>query len=446
MMKQKTFKSILKNIVSGKNKWVVVGLFIAVFVMYLVVGPLNLLSVGGSYSNAYEGAKPSFAGISYNGKNYAASQQGGYRTSWNVPANPYVKLDGMGFSFKGDGVASQYSGLPKIVGEMTSVFIPEASSVPGEFNVGGVVLSNPFAKNFDLIKNPYKTYTWSITKGTTKTLYQMEEWKTKFYVSISANPDGGSSAFSHSEWDQENGRYSDVTVWIKLDTTPTWYFQGQEKAYFAIAAVQLSGISYVGHSSDGGVQPSHNQQNIIVNPASQTSDIGLKLRNFGIGGEETADPDQIYSYKGTTLNPQYFGNAVYFPVTLNSFGSQSWWDGVLFKSQGDVVTFDFTITQFVVGQWTVKYTQPIPTNYGRPSSFSQYGWAGVNDFFNSLTTNPFTMLIVFAILFIVIVGILVFVFPESISIINGALKVGHKGAKKAGSQIKKARKKTRKKG
>lgn len=409
------------------------GLIAVAFALYLVVGPLNLLSISGSYSNAYEGAKPSFAGIVYNGKTYSASQ-----------SNPYYLNTGMSFSFKGDGPSNQYSGLPKIVGEMTSVFIPEASSVPGEFNVGGVVLSNPFAKNFDLIKNPYKNFSWSVNTGTTKTLYTMEEWKTKYYVSISANPDGSSVPFSHSEWDQENGRYSDVQVWIKMDITPTWYFKGQDKAYFAIAAVQLSGISYMGHSSDGGVQPSHNQQNIIVNPASQTSDIGLKLRNFGVGGDEAADPDQIYSYKGITLNPQYFGNAVYFCITLNSFGSQSWWDWVTFKAQGDVVTFDFTITQFVVGQWTVKYTQSMPSAYGRQSSYSEYGFSGVTDFLNSIGSNPLTMLIILGIVIIIIAAILIIFFPEATKIINSTLGAAHKGASKVGKAASKARKKSAK--
>jgi hypothetical protein len=427
---QKTMKNFAKNVVSGKNKYVVVGLIITAIVAYLIVGPLDLMSVGGSYSSAYEGAKASISGISYNGKTYSANSY-----------NPYYMSSGTGFSFKGDGPSAQYSGLPKIVGEMTPVFIPEATNpgdLPSQFDVGGVKINNPFTNSFGLIKNPYNTYSWTVTRASTKTFYTMEEWKTKLYISISANPDGGSAPFARSEWDQENGRYSDATVWVKLDTAPTWYFQGQERAYFAIAQVQLAGVSYAGHNPDGTVQASHNVQNVVVNPSSPSSIVNLYKRNFGAGGSEASDPDQIYSYKGTTLNPQYFGNAVYFPVTLNNFGSQSWWDIVTFKAQGDVVTFDFTVTQFVVGQWTVKNTQAVPQGYGRQSSYSEYGFSGVTDFLNGLGSNPYYQFVIVGIIIIILGGMVIWKFPEVVGLVN-------KGAKSASSRIKTSRRKSKKK-
>jgi hypothetical protein len=397
------------------------------------------MSIGGSYSNAYEGAKPSFAGISYNGKSYSASQ-----------SNPYYSNDGMGFSFKGDGPSAQYRGLPKIVGEMTPVFIPEATKagdLPSQFDVGGVKVNNPFTSSFGLINNPYQTYSWSITKGSTKTMYTMEEWKTKFYVSISANPDGGAVPFSNSEWDEANGRYSDVKVWIKLDTTPTWYFQGQEKAYFAIAQVQLAAISYAGHNPDGTVQSSHNPQRIIINPSSSSSAVTLYLRNFGVGGNEMADPDQIYSYKGSTLNPQYFGNEVYFCINLNSFGSQSWgtpyWD---WASQGDVVSFDFTVTQFVVGQWTVKNIQQAPQGYGRQSSYDRTGiGVGLDQWLAGVFSNPFTLMIIIGVIIIILAGILIFAFPKGAKLLDSMFGAAHKGASSASKKIRATRKRNKKK-
>jgi hypothetical protein len=434
---QKTMKNFAKNVTSGKNKYVLVGLIITAIVAYLIVGPLDLMSVGGSYSSAYEGAKASISGITYNGKTYSSNSY-----------NPYYLSSGTGFSFKGDGPSAQYSGLPKIVGEMTPVFIPEATNagdLPAVFDVGGVKIGNPFTNSFGLIKNPYNSYSWTVTRSSTKTLYTMEEWKTKLYVSISANPDGASVPFANSEWDQPNGRYSDIQVWIKLDTAPTWYFQGQEKAYFAIAQVQLAGVSYGGHDQSGTVQASHNQQNIIVNPSSPSSIVNLYKRNFGVGGSEASDPETIYSYKGTTLNPQYFGNAVYFPITLNSFGSQSWWDWGTFYGQGDVVTFDFTVTQFVVGQWTVQNTQAAPEGYGRQSSYSEYGFSGVTDFFNELGSNPLYQMIILGIIIIALAGILIFFFPKGAKLLDSAFGAAHKGAKSASKKIKATRKKSKKK-
>ncbi len=434
----RTFRNFGKSITSGKNKFVLVGFIIVAIVLSLVLTSPSL-SIAGSYSNAYEGAKPSFAGVSYNGVNYAVNQPGsleGYR--------PYVALNGMGFSFKGDGPTSYWRGLPKVVGEMTPVFIPQKTGpgdLPSQFDIGGVKVNNPFTGSFSAINNPYHTYSWAVSKGTYKTFYTMEEWKTKFYVSISANPDGASAPFNYAQWDQGNGRYSDVTIWVKLDTTPTWYFQGQDKAYFAIAQVQLSAISYAGHNPDGTVQPSHNQQNIAVNPSSPSSACTLYTRNFGAGANEATDPEQIYSYKGKTLNPQYFGNSVYFPITLNNFGSQSWWDWATFKAQGDVVSFDFTVTQFVVGQWTVQNTQPTPNGYGRQSSYSEYGLSGVTDFLNNFGSNPLYLLIVLGIIIIIIAGIIAWKVPELFKAANAGIGAARKKVGKAYRSKGKGRKK-----
>ncbi len=420
MMSTKSVKNLAKYAKSGKNKLILAIAVIVLVVTYLVVGPLNLLSVvGNSYSNAYEGAKPSFAGIVYNGQKYASNS-----------GNPYYANTGMGFSFKGDGPASQYSGLPKVVGEMTPVFIPQntnAGDLPSTFNVGGVTVPNPFTSSFSLIRNPYHTYVWNISRGSSTTLYQMEEWKTKYYVSISANPDGAQAAFTNSEWDQNNGRYSDVQIWIKLDTAPTWYFEGQDQAYFAIAQVQLSGITYQGHDSNGAVQASHNVQNIIVNPSSPSSATTLFANNFGANNAKAADTNTVYSYRGATLNPLYFGNAVYFCITLNSFGSQSWWDFPTWKAQGDVVNFDFTITQFVVGQWTVQNIQQVPSGYGRQSSYSEFGLSGVTGFLNFLGTPFGLLLLTGVILLAVIIAVFVVIVmyaPWLLTSMSGFFKKG----------------------
>lgn len=433
MMGNKTLKNFAKSVTSGNNKIVLGVLGIAVIVVYLVVGPLNLLSISGSYSSAYEGAKASFAGIEYNGEKFTVNE--------NVANRPFVSLKGTSFSYKADGPSFMYAGLPKIVGEMTPVFIPQATKagdIPAQFDVGGIKFTNPFTGSFNAYNNPYTTYSWSITQGNQKVLYQMEEWKTKFYVSISANPDGGAVPFASSQWDEANGRYSDLTVWIKLDTTPTWYFQGQQQAYFAIAQVQLAGITYGGHDQNGVVQASHNQQRIIVNPSSPSSIASLYTRNFGAGANEAADPEQIYSYKGATLNPQYFGNAVYFPITLNSFGSQSWgtpyWD---WKAQGDVVSFDFTITQFVVGQWTVQNTQEIPDGYGRQASYDRTGIGiGFDDWLAGWTSNPFYWLLiagVVLIIFMVVVG----------KYLPAVFKVANAGIARAGRRVNRRSKKSK---
>jgi hypothetical protein len=421
MMSQKSLKNLGKSMFSGKNKFVLVGMLIAVFVLYIIVGPLNLLTIYGSYSNAYEGAKPSIAGIKYNGTKYTSDN-----------SNPYFSNKGMTFSFKGDGPTSQFSGLPKIDGEMTSVFIPQNTKpgdLPSSWRIGGVTITNPFTSNFNLINNPYDTDSWNVTdiRGNTN-LYSMEEWKTKFYVSISADPDGSQVPFANSQWDQNNGRYSAVDVWFKLDTTPTWYFEGTEKTYFAIAEIEVSDISYRGHNPDGAVQASHNDQLVKVNPSSPASGMMLFLNNFGENSTSQITPEQIYSYKGVNLNPQYFGNAVYFCITLDSFGSQSWGTPYIdWKAQGDVVTFDFTITQFVVGEWKVQNIMNLPDGYGRGSSYSESGIAAnLGALVDGLFSNPLLNIFAFGIIVIVILVLLAVFAPGVLSLLSSAARVGAK--------------------
>ncbi|MFA5365580.1 MAG: hypothetical protein WC325_10420, partial [Candidatus Bathyarchaeia archaeon] len=97
-----------------------------------------------------------------------------------------------------------------------------------------------------------------------------------------------------------------------------------------------------------------------------------------------------------------------------------------------------TVTQFVVGQWTVKNTQAVPQGYGRQSSYSEYGFSGVTDFLNNIGSNPYYQFVIVGIIIIILGGMIIWKFPEVVGLVN-------KSAKSASSRIKTSRRKSKKK-
>ncbi len=67
-----------------------------------------------------------------------------------------------------------------------------------------------------------------------------------------------------------------------------------------------------------------------------------------------------YAVDGTHLNPALFGRTVYMMVEFNDFGTQQYWEGLNVKTQSDVVTYEFTVEQLIVGKWIVQDIDDIP--------------------------------------------------------------------------------------
>ena len=312
-------------------------LFVAVFFL-ASSGGLRLLDISGGYSSAYEGAKATFQGLVHDSLQYTSSE---------IHGASVCRILGTQLNFDPDEAST---GLPNLAGEMTTVFIPEkVSQVPMPSWV-----PRDWTNELAYIGNPVNVYTWSVVAADGRHDYRMEEWLTKWYVNVEAKFDS-SGPFQNSEGDGQ--RYVNTEIWFRLDTAPTWYFQNQTSAYYAVAKVYLNKIILQG--KDIG--------RIDVTPEASGSALYISYSPFNTGKDDESSTFTGYYYGKALLNPAFFRPTVYTNVVLGNFGTQSWWEWASFHCQADVATFDFTLKQFVVGEWVVKDVQKENENMGRSS-------------------------------------------------------------------------------
>lgn len=371
-----------KNVRNFANKKVLGFLVVAVVILALVGSSTSLSTL--SYSTAYEGAKCRFVGVKdlATGQVYTNTQKNSASTAW---FDTQINFD----------VDQAKGGLPNIAGEMTSVFIPKSSvtSVPVDW------VPSSWWRDALLWTNPSKAYEWDIENSDgTANLYRMEEWQTKWFVSLSTEWDlqgdetsTGAGLIPYGpdgEPEQRNQLYNNMQIWFEYDLQPTWYFEDADSAYFAIAKVELSHISFGEQTHDGSVSPyTQEATKPRVTPMSPGSVLTLYQNAFGSMQTESKSTFESLYYQNVKLNPTYFRDKVYSYITLNEFGTKEWWDWLTLRAHGDVVTFGFTITQFVVGEWKVQDINDIDEDdYGRTSKLWEGGWTGFTSFLSWLNT------------------------------------------------------------
>jgi hypothetical protein len=355
---------------------IVIGLLI-VF-MIPSVFPLSTF-----YPTAYEGAKATFYGVTYNGKLY---------TSTNRYDASSARFD---TTLLFDPDNAEYD-MCNLVGELTSIQIPldENKWVPPDW-----VPSEWWRSTLNW-ENPSRVFEWEVEKSDgTISFYRMEEWTTVWFVSISAEWD---SHFLGKPAESANQRYKNTDIWFEIDLNPIWYFNRTEQVYFAIAKIELSHIIIEGHDTG----------KISILPESPGSILPIYLSPEGEEAPDESDFTEFY-YKGVALNPQYFRDKVYTRISLLDFGTQQWISWLTLKAQGDVVTFGFTVKQFVVGEWKVKDRGEIPDDYGRRSKIEIAGvtfdFSSIAEWFNKILSNPWAWLGLGGFSFLVIVAIVVIV-------------------------------------
>jgi hypothetical protein len=320
------------------GKYLIPLIILAVILLFFAGPSLRLLDISGGYSSAYEGAKATFLGLVHNGVQYTAADTHGASV---------CRILGTQLNFDPDAAST---GLPNLAGEMTTIFIPEkVSVVPMPSWV-----PRDWTNELAYIGNPVNAYTWSVVASDSRHDYRMEEWLTKWYVNVEAKFDS-SAPFQDSEGD--NQRYVNTEIWFKIDTAPTWYFQNQTSAYFAIAKIYLNKITLQG--KDIG--------KIDVTPEASGSAMYISYSPFSTGKEDESSTFTGYYYGKTLLNSAYFRPTVYTNIILGNFGTQSWWEWASFYCKADVVAFDFTVKQFVVGEWVVKDIQKPNDDMARKS-------------------------------------------------------------------------------
>ena len=366
-------------------------MIIVICVVILASGPgaslFSLQSVG--YTTGYQGAKARFAGI----------QDSSGKTTSNL----------WGTTFQWDKDASGF-GKPGIAGEMTSCFIPSESvgKTTKQFSSGKDISS--WLVDATNIKNPLdQVYEWELENedGST-TIYRMEEWILKWFVSISSEPKEG----EYDRYELPGGFQSsrrnleDVQVWFEFDLSPIWYFENQSSCYFSVAKIRLSDVAQGGKINNEDYEDKYNSKMRVL-PESEGTPLTIFYGLFGTS-VNIADKTAL-DYQGKRLNPNLFTDRVYAYVTLQDFGVTSWWDwGPYYR--GDVITYGFDIHVFVVGQWDVKDVQEIPDEYGRTAKLGTEG-IGIGAFLESIIGSPMFPLYSFIALIAIIVLVLAIFAP-----------------------------------
>lgn len=353
------------------------------------------------FDSAFQGPKILFYGATYQPSGATEKLQ---YTRWSFNDASLHRFDSA-FSFDADGYSS---GKPNVQGGKTSVFIPSDSL---EEYKDWIPMAW-FTEN-QYITNPVKTYEWEIDDK----MYYMEEWLLRWYVSFSAEWDGGegpepewwiyASPALLATWTESN-LYTDLNVWMEIDLTPTWYVEGNGIPYFAIGKMQLAkAVKYTSH----GV--------VSTLPQSQSDVMFLHYNPFGAEGNEGVETN-AYDYKGKKLNPAYFRDKLYTQIDLAKFGVYGATENLVPFKEGDTATFVFDVTVFCIGEWTVQDVLDDPDNYGRFKPKT----GGIFDFLADLITSPFgtSMLIIYLVIGIVL--LMIFVPGASAMLLGGGKRGG----------------------
>ena len=316
-------------------------------VLLLLLLPLLNLGVANAqfgYSSAFEGPKATFYGIKdgNTGLIYTNEQKNGANMA---TFNTVLRFD----------PDAAREGKPNLIGEMTTVFLPDKSA-------SNMILpwipSSWIAQN-NYIINPQREILWNISDYT----YIMKQYLCRFYVSINC------------EWDGDGGKeapdlgsnyFTNQEVWIKLDIEPTWYIDGQNMAYFAVAQIRLADqVVYGGLTLDGNQGWTRTQDGgVSVSPESIQTPVFIFDNAFG---GENYEEKQAEEYQGRKLNPAYFKDEAYICLNLERFGT---WSEAVFgippwNHKGDVATWKFDVVVFLFGEWNVQDVQEDPDIYGR---------------------------------------------------------------------------------
>ena len=384
---------------TARNKGLIKAL-VVLFVIFIFLNgglsALKVLSTGGvGYISGYEGARARYAGVLWDNEQ---TQTGDSTLFWD-----------------GDGVGS---GCPAIVGEMTSVFVPQESVGEQPFSFGSGADITDWLLGSTTTRNPVQTYEWTFGEGNDSSVYRMEEWRLKWYFSISAEPSGAERPTSaHLGGWTRFSSWTQIEVWFELNVEPIWYFEGADHAYFAIAQLRVSDVAVGGKF--GGKESGYETEPLPecrVAPMSAGSVLPLY---YGIFGSEANRAEKTaYEYRGRRLNPQLFTDRVYTKYSLNDFGLSEKWDwGVFWK--GDVVTVGVDVNVFVVGEWKVKEIQELPEDYGRDAKYGG-GGLGWGEMFFAMLNDPAGRLML-AILGIIGLFLVLAIFAPSVLIMVFAL-------------------------
>jgi hypothetical protein len=384
------------------------SVFAFVLLSSLLMGTANAQSFG-SPTN-FEGPKGSFYGVQYQG-NWGAPLRW---SNWETPGtNPTASLHDFSTVLKFDSDGRD-SGKPNIYGEMTSIYLPANT-------VGQITSWTPpsWLNQLEYLQNPIGNYTWQIDGK----YYGMQSWLCRWYLGFSAEWEGGlrdlpiggggfGEAPPQNAYADGDNSYNNLELWLKIDTSPTFYYENADRTYFGIGKVQLKNdIEYTGQTNQYGGLLSSNKVDprttVSVVPESQASILYLYDAPWGDAGSTKVTS---YSYQGQALNPDIFKDETYVKVDFNRFGVYGGFGWGIpfyiptnFWCRGDTAVICLEVTVFSIGEWKVQDVQNDPDHYGRFTRTDQS-----TDIISWITANYYWILplLIFIVVLIFAPGIL----------------------------------------
>jgi hypothetical protein len=359
---------------TGNIRLIGIVVIIGIFVFAVMNPGTHQFSAASNpgYVNAADNPTITFYGEEYNGKYYVQNP------STSLTFSGGVNSAGTGNPTK---IFSSIN-LPTVDGEMTPVFIP-SNSAEYISVFPGITLPSSWSQGTDMyyapnwqenptaeLQNPpqpVETYNWNVTSSAgTPYMVQMQQWDQKFYVSFSTSWSGNNqnpASYLDPLHTHLGNYYNNLWIWFKVSTPVMWYIQGGGVAYQAIDQINLDANTVMEAKTNSGSVATDNTE--AVNPESAPSVVYLDYNPFGNGNQLSTPTYETYD--GLLLNPAYFVNTTYFGINLATFGNYADGLGGILGSttKGDVATFDFDVTTFVFGQYTVLDVMNNPSQYGR---------------------------------------------------------------------------------
>ena len=359
--------------------------------------PIPKLSM---YPTEYQGPKPSFYAIDYNGTTYMPSRCYGASA---CEMSTYLDFD----------PDDSTLGIGNLEGEETSMFIPRSSvgfSAPSW-------VPREWLSDLQYFKNPVRVWIWRVDNK----VYRMEEWVLKWFVSISYKWDSDAEAYTWDGWNAKGIRYHDAVIWFKIDlSSVNWYFKAEgsnatypEKVVFTIAKLRVNKVwRYVKTKDDEANNDPNLVSKIRVIPMSSGSIMPI-YTDFHGREAPVIDASQAVG-KDVMLNPEIFRKVVYTKIILSNFGSQAYnylgWGLGGLTLYGDVVTYEIDVHVFVIGDWVVQDIDNVNAkDYGRDGNYDIRN-GPLNPVLDVLT-NPWFLSIMSLLLVVVLVVILAIYAP-----------------------------------
>jgi len=322
---------------------------------------------------------------------------------------------------------------------------------PDDPNKGFPTLAGTFGTFYAYANNSRNdVYTWQIPVGknpsTQETIYRQYQMQ-RVYCTMSVNVYLAGTG-DEAGVDGNVPNYGGAQIWIKMTPNNFAYFRDNPQAvYFAPEYIGLTKDVEIATKGGGG---NINKASSLVadaqslNPQAKGDSFGIYYQRGGDPISFTGGSSSLLSYQGQMLDPQIFRNEYWTKISLNTFMAANVWSPFWYAHDWAFPSthFELEVYMFVIGQWTVN-VKPGETATQNIHPMVMGSVDPVANIF-AFASNPWVLLIILAVVFIIAVIVMAIFFPSAIGLINKGVGAASSGATKASRRLKKAIPKKRK--